>query len=245
MLFRSGERRKVITGIPGKTGVVYTLDAKTGEFLWATPTVLQTVISSIDGATGKVQVNPEMLFTKRGDTKFVCPNANGGKNYQAGAYSPQTNTMYMPLQNTCAEMTSVLDKPTLDSLYGVNAKAVIATGTDKVGTIQAINAQTGATTWKFEQRAGTGSVIATGGGLLFAGDAAGRFRALDQTNGRVLWETNLGAPVTGFPATYTVGTRQYVAVSTGSALASGGTSRLTPELRPANANNLFVFALPN
>ena len=69
------------------------IDAKTGEFLWATPTVLQTVISSIDGATGKVQVNPEMLFTKRGDTKFVCPNANGGKNYQAGAYSPQTNTM--------------------------------------------------------------------------------------------------------------------------------------------------------
>ena len=51
--------------------------------------------------------------------------------------------------------------------------------------------------------------------------------------------------MTGFPATYTVGTRQYVAVSTGSALASGGTSRLTPELRPANANNLFVFALPN
>ena len=35
----SGERRKVITGIPGKTGVVYTLDRATGEFLWARPTV--------------------------------------------------------------------------------------------------------------------------------------------------------------------------------------------------------------
>ena len=31
--------RKVLTGIPGKTGVVYTLDRETGEFLWATPTV--------------------------------------------------------------------------------------------------------------------------------------------------------------------------------------------------------------
>ncbi len=242
---RAGERRKVITGIPGKTGVVYTLDAKTGEFLWATPTVLQTVISNIDGATGKVQVNPEMLFTKRGDSRFVCPNANGGKNYQAGAYSPQTNTMYFPLQNTCAEMTAAIDKPSLDSLYGINAKPVIATGTDKVGTLQAINVQTGATTWKYEQRAGMGSVVATAGGLLFAGDANGRFRAFDQTNGRVLWEVNLGAPVTGFPATFSVGPRQFVAVSTGSALASGGTSRLTPELRPSNANNLFVFALPN
>ncbi|MAW63394.1 MAG: hypothetical protein CL473_05355, partial [Acidobacteria bacterium] len=35
---RPGETRKVITGIPGKTGLVYTLDRETGEFLWATPT---------------------------------------------------------------------------------------------------------------------------------------------------------------------------------------------------------------
>ena len=49
-----GEMRKVITGIPGKTGVVYTLDRETGEFLWATPTITQNVISHIDGATGAV-----------------------------------------------------------------------------------------------------------------------------------------------------------------------------------------------
>ena len=40
---RPGEVRKVITGIPGKTGVVYTLDRETGEFLWATPTSPQNV----------------------------------------------------------------------------------------------------------------------------------------------------------------------------------------------------------
>ena len=33
----------MITGIPGKTGIVYTLDRQTGEFLWARPTVLQNV----------------------------------------------------------------------------------------------------------------------------------------------------------------------------------------------------------
>ena len=47
---RSGERRKVVTGIPGKTGIVYTLDRATGEFLWARPTVQQNVLASIDGA---------------------------------------------------------------------------------------------------------------------------------------------------------------------------------------------------
>ena len=40
-----GAVRKVLTGIPGKTGVVYTLDRETGEFLWARPTVTQNVIT--------------------------------------------------------------------------------------------------------------------------------------------------------------------------------------------------------
>jgi alcohol dehydrogenase (cytochrome c) len=35
---KPGERRKVVTGIPGKTGIVYTLGRATGEFLWAPPT---------------------------------------------------------------------------------------------------------------------------------------------------------------------------------------------------------------
>ena len=47
-------------------------------------------------------------------------------------------------------------------------------------------------------------MVATGGGLLFGGDTGGRFKALDQTTGDVLWEVNLGSPVTGFPITYAV-----------------------------------------
>ena len=65
---RPGERRKVVTGIPGKTGVVYTLDRETGEFLWATPTVGQNVISSIDGATGAVTENSEVVFSATGQS---------------------------------------------------------------------------------------------------------------------------------------------------------------------------------
>ena len=33
-----GSRRKIVTGIPGKTGIVWALDAATGAFLWAEPT---------------------------------------------------------------------------------------------------------------------------------------------------------------------------------------------------------------
>ena len=86
-----GEERRVMTGIPGKTGVVYTLDRATGEFLWATPTVAQNVINHIDGATGVVSENPEVVFGAIGQEVFTCPSAMGGKDWEAGAYSPRTN----------------------------------------------------------------------------------------------------------------------------------------------------------
>jgi alcohol dehydrogenase (cytochrome c) len=240
---KAGERRKVVTGIPGKTGIVYTLDRQTGEFLWATPTVGQNVISGIDG-TGAVTVNSASVFTAAGQERLICPGVNGGKNWPAGAYSPQTNTMYYPLQNMCMAATSTDDKPSLKSLYAIATKGRIADGTDKVGTVQAISAETGAIAWKYEQRSGMLSLVATGGGLVFGGDTSGRFRAFDQKNGKVLWETNLGAPVTGYPVTFAVGGRQFVAASTGPSLLTGGLNALTPEVQPANGNNLFVFALP-
>ena len=235
---RPGEVRKVITGIPGKTGVVYTLDRETGEFLWATPTITQNVISSIDGATGAVTENPELVFSSVGQEVLTCPHASGGKDWEAGAYSPLTNTMYMPLRNVCAMMMAEGRDST--SVYAIAWRPQIAPGTDQVGTVQAISAETGVTAWTYEQRAATMSLVATGGGLVFGGDMNGRFRAHDHETGEVLWEINLGSSVSGYPITYAVGGRQYVAVSTGTTRFND----LTPELHPSQGNNLFVFALP-
>ena len=235
-----GEERRVMTGIPGKTGIVYTLDRATGEFLWATPTVAQNVVSSIDGATGAVSENSEVVFRREGQEVLACPTLIGGKDWEAGAYSPLTNTMYFPLRNACARMMATDD----GSLYGLAVRNEIAPGTDQVGTVQAISAETGALLWKYEQRAATSSLMTTGGGLVFGGDHNGRFRAFDHETGEVLWEINLGSPITGFPVSYAAGGRQYVAVSTGTSLTSGMFNRMTPELRPSDGNTLFVFALP-
>ncbi len=239
---RPGEVRKVLTGIPGKTGIVYTLDRETGEFLWATPTVTQNVVSHIDGATGVVTENSEVVFRSEGQEVLSCPHAVGGKDWEAGAYSPLTNTMYFPLRNTCARTMATSEA---NNLYSLIIRGQIAPGTDQVGTVQAISAETGKIVWTVEQRAATTSLVATGGGLVFGGDANGRFRALDHETGATLWEINLGSAVTGFPITYAVNGRQYVAVSTGTAITTNLLLRLTPELRPSTGNNIFVFALPN
>ena len=239
-----GEQRRVVTGIPGKTGIVYTLDRETGEFLWATPTIVQNVISGIDGATGAVSENSELVFTAAGQTVLACPHASGGKDWEAGAYSPRTNTMYMPLRNVCARMRAMSEPDEQDEarrLYALAWRPEIAPGTDQVGSVQAISAETGQVTWIYQQRAATMALAATGGGLVFGGDVNGRFRAFDDRTGEILWEINLGSPVSGFPITYAVDGRQYVAVSTG----FGRFLELTPELRPSANNNLFIFALPD
>jgi len=241
---KPGEKRRVLTGIPGKTGIVYTLDRQTGEFLWARPTVTQNVVSKIDGATGEVTVNPDTIYKAQGDERLICPSLNGGKNWPAGAYSPVTNTMYMPLQNMCMNATTTTDQRDPKLVYGLNMPGVIAPGATSVGSVWAISAETGKTVWKHEQRAGALSLVATGGGLVFGGDANGRFRAFDDKNGKVLWEVNLGSPVSGFPVTFAVDGKQYVAVTTGPSLVAGSAGRVTPELQPSNAANVFVFALP-
>ena len=237
-----GETRRVVTGVPGKTGVVYTLDRETGEFLWARNTVTQNVISDIDGATGAVTENAELVFSAEGQEVLACPTWNGGKDWEAGAYSPLTNTMYMPLRNACARMLATTAPGT--SHYALAVRNQIAPGTDQVGTVHAISAETGETVWLHEQRAATMSLVATGGGLVFGGDNSGRFKAWDQETGEVLWEINLGSAVTSFPISYAVDGRQYIAVGTGTASTASLFGRLTPEIRPSAGNNLFVFALP-
>ena len=191
---------------PNPSDVIQAMDAATGELLWATPTVVQTVVENIDGATGAVQVAEDMLFTGAEQTRFVCPTPYGGKNWPAGAYSPTTNAMYMPLQNTCMTIRSTAEEPSLDDLYAIDIAPEITPGVESVGTV----------------------------------------RALDQMTGEVLWEANLGSQVTGYPATYAVDGKQYIAVSTGGSLTLMGLNRLVSEdLRAGTDTNLFVFALPD
>ena len=192
-------------------------------------------------ATGAVTANAEVVFSATGQTVTTCPTWYGGKNWEAGAYSPLTNAMYFPLRNTCSQMMSVPEEE--NPFLALTMREELAPGTDQLGVVHAVSAETGETLWRYEQRAGTTSLLTTGGGLIFGGDTNGRFRALDQDTGAVLWEINLGSSVTGFPITYSVDGRQYVAASTGATGTTNAQIRLTPELRPSTGNNLFIFAL--
>src|SRR5690606_5808851 len=161
---------------------------------------------------------------------LVCPAAGGGKDWPAGAYSPLTNAIYYPLQNMC--MDSVLTDIDIElSPY------VMAPGEEKRGTVRDISVETGEELCKLEYRAAAMALVTTGGSLIFGGDLNRRFRAFDQETGEVLWEQIMPAQVSGFPISYSVDGRQYVAVQVGSMLLSGGYLGLTPEIQPGSGGN--------
>jgi len=242
---KPGERRRVVTGIPGKTGIVYTLDRETGEFLWARPTIFQNVVARIDGTTGAVINDPARIYTQKDQTLIVCPGMNGGKNWPAGAYSPRTNAMYMPMQNQCMTARTQSDERDPKLVYGLEQQQMLTPGATGQGTIWAVSASTGELLWKREQRPGVMSMMATAGGLVFGGDVAGNFTAYDEKTGAVLWQTNVGAAISGYPVAYAVGGKQYVAITTGSSGVYNNGRRFAPESVPEKTDSaVFVFALP-
>jgi alcohol dehydrogenase (cytochrome c) len=241
----SSERRKVITGIPGKPGIVWTLDAATGDFLWATETNYQNIIVGVDVEGRKGITNPEIDITEIGQQKLVCPTTQGGINWNSVGYSPQTNSLYTPTNNTCMNFTLRPVEPTV-GLHHASARSSVDIGpedTGQVGQFSSIDVATGKTRWTYKQRAGIGgSVLTTGGGLVFVSDDARRFRAFDADNGDILWEQVLNSTAGGFPVSYSVDGVQYIAIAAGEGV---NYRRHTPEIRQrGGGNTLYVFRLP-
>ena len=240
-----GGRRKIVTGIPGKTGIVWALDAATGAFLWAQPTNTQNVVEDIDAESRRVILNQAIKFPQVGEPVFVCPSLLGGINWQATAYDPGTNTLFAPTNNVCMNLTmnEFQDRPGRHHGSARSVREPAPDSNGQVGMFTAMDLATGEPRWVYRQRAGIGgSVLTTGGGLVFVTDDARRFRAFDTRSGDILWEQILNSSAGGFPVSFEHDGVQYIAIATG-----GGVNfrALTPEVQqPPRGNTLFVFRLP-
>ncbi len=239
-----GTQRKVVFTL-GKPGILWALDRETGTHLWNRQLVThKNIYQHIDPETGAVTMNEEIIPREVNTSQLVCPGMRGGKLFQTDAYNPITNTLYSPVSNECIVFQTLpLDVSTSGLNYGQIEHMEGSAG--NVGRLTAVSASTGELLWTHDQRAGIGSVLTTAGRLVFVGDFYRHFRAFDAETGKVLWEIPLNGPVTGYPISYAVDGKQYVAVGAGSG--TGGQrhiGQLYPELRPPEGSNiLMVFAL--
>jgi alcohol dehydrogenase (cytochrome c) len=197
---------KMIPGVlhAGKTGNIYVHDRKDCS-----------LIRFSDGMVDQTGMWTLPTATSPDKAARMFPGANGGVEWSPIATNPGAGLAYAI--NLHQPMTySIESSPYPGGKLWLGGAFTIIPGSTSFGNVTAVNYNTGKIKWQVKTpEPMIGGILATGGGLVFAGESNGWFKAYDASDGKILWKFQAGAGVNAPPSSYMVGGKQYVAVAAG------------------------------
>jgi alcohol dehydrogenase (cytochrome c) len=220
----------------GKLGILWELDRTNGRFVAAHDLGYQNIVN-LDPKTGTITYRPEML-PKSGVPIDFCPGLGGLRNWRAVAYHPETEALYIPMSLGCQQ--SVFKEVEKVEGGGGNTLRPYAgevtlqsyahpASPGSRGRLIAMDINTGRVMWEhITSRGPTSAALTTAGGLVFVADGQPSVKALDVKSGKVLFESPMTISGVGFPITFGVKGKQYLAIPSAD-----------------TAPGVSVFALPN
>jgi alcohol dehydrogenase (cytochrome c) len=211
--FRGQPRRLIVQA--NRNGFLYVLDRTSGEFLSAT-----RFSDKLNWATGidekgrpiRTDVKPTATGTR------VCPGMVGATNWYSPSFSPDTSMFYFLALETCdVYMLKPKEFQSGQTYYSTGTRHSEGDHNQKI--LLAYPLEGGKPVWRYVQAGeghSAGGTMTTASGLLFFGDDAGSFEAVDAHTGKALWHFNTGQNISASPMTYAVDSKQYVAIAAGS-----------------------------
>ena len=213
-----GKPRKVLMHAP-KNGFFYVIDRETGKLISAEKIGKVTWADHVDMATGRPVEIPGARY-KNGEA-LIWPGSGGVHNWHPMAFSPDTNLVYIPARELAGwyddrgltPKTWNMDK---DGPLGIRPFFDDVPKEAGTSSLLAWDPVQQKAAWSTPTPGVTnGGVIATHGGLVFQGQADGKFIAHDAGTGAALWSADMGVGTQAPPITYSVHGKQYVSVLAG------------------------------
>ena len=230
----------------GKLGILWELDRTTGKVVAARDLGYQNVVEA-NPVTGKVTYHADKI-PKRGVPVDFCPGFQGIRNWRATAYHPDTQALYIPITLGCQRSVfEEVEQKEGGAGYGLIGHRMLRgyphpASPQHLGGFLAMDIKSGKILWRHPLTTSpTSAALTTGGGLAIVGDALRYLYVHDVVSGKVLFQTRLPVPIQGFPVTYAVGGKQYLAVPIGTGGYVGGA---LGSASAVSQNGIFVFTLP-
>ena len=252
-----GEERKLVVHA-ARNGFYYALDRVNGSFVAGKQYVNElNWTPGLDPKTGRplnydpnsdVQVYRPGSHGSRANVNGdrLCPSVLGGKNWEPSAYNPELGLLFVTAKEGCNYIVTTQQDDFGDQGGAVKPRERFAGGQPNTperlfGSLKAIDPATGETKLAAKLDYPTyGGVLATAGNLIFVGLPDGTLAAYDAKTLKEAWSINLGTGINAPPVTYSVNSKQYVAVLVGSKQPPA----YAPELKNnSTASMVFVFSL--